>query len=260
MEKIKAIFIDFDWTLFDHNKKEIPQSTLKALALAHKNGVKLIINSARSYYSLDKLNIFKIIKFDGYVTQNGGCAFLNNKNLYVKSFNKKDLHNLLNYFEEKKISYHLLTKKSSFIKIFDENIVNSFYSIFYEPRPNSIHEYQNQDVVCVQAFCTENFDNNIKNKFPNFKFGRFSEYSIELLPTNYTKTEGIEAFKKYFNYHENELMAIGDENNDINMFKEVKYSVCMGNGHKEAKKAAYFVTTNIDDNGIYNALKHFEVI
>ena len=43
MEKIKAIFIDFDWTLFDHNKKEIPQSTLKALALAHKNGVKLII-------------------------------------------------------------------------------------------------------------------------------------------------------------------------------------------------------------------------
>ena len=53
MEKIKAIFIDFDWTLFDYNKKEIPQSTLKALALAHKNGVKLIINSARSYYSLD---------------------------------------------------------------------------------------------------------------------------------------------------------------------------------------------------------------
>ncbi len=260
MEKIKAIFIDFDRTLFDHNKKEIPQSTLEALNLAHHNGVKLIINSARSFYSLENLNVFSTIKFDGYVTQNGGCAFLNHKNLYVKSFNKKDLHSLLSYFEEHKISYHLLTKKSSFIKIFDENIVNNFYSIFYEPRPNPIEQYKNQEVVCVQAFCEEVFDNDIKNNFPNFKFGRFSQYSIELLPTNYTKTEGIEAFKKYFGYHENELMAIGDENNDINMFKEVKYSVCMGNGHEEAKKAAYFVTTNIDDNGIYNALKHFEVI
>ena len=67
-------------------------------------------------------------------------------------------------------------------------------------------------------------------------------------------------YTQMYHHNTNYKCKSCDENNDINMFKEVKYSVCMGNGHEEAKKAAYFVTTNIDDNGIYNALKHFEVI
>ena len=44
------------------------------------------------------------------------------------------------------------------------------------------------------------------------------------------------------------------------MFNLVKHSVCLGNGNEEAKKAASYVTDNIEDNGMFNALKKFEVI
>ncbi len=55
-------------------------------------------------------------------------------------------------------------------------------------------------------------------------------------------------------------MAFGDDLNDIPMFKYVKYGICLGNGKEEAKKYAYFVTDNIEDDGIYNALKKFNLI
>ena len=44
------------------------------------------------------------------------------------------------------------------------------------------------------------------------------------------------------------------------MFKLVKYGICMGNGKDEAKKYAYHITTNIEDDGIRNGLKFLGLI
>ena len=55
-------------------------------------------------------------------------------------------------------------------------------------------------------------------------------------------------------------MAFGDDLNDISMFHIVKYGVCMGNGKDEAKKEAFYVTDNIENDGLYKALKYFDVI
>ena len=60
--------------------------------------------------------------------------------------------------------------------------------------------------------------------------------------------------------NKNEAMAFGDDINDIPMFEKVRYGICMGNGKEEAKKEAFFVTDNIENDGLYKALKHFEVI
>ena len=86
MEKIKAIFFDFDWTLFDHKTKSFNAKSIKALKKLHKKGVKLIINSARTYYSLKNLHTFDVYSFDGFVVSNGGAAIFNNKVLYFDGF------------------------------------------------------------------------------------------------------------------------------------------------------------------------------
>ena len=36
--------------------------------------------------------------------------------------------------------------------------------------------------------------------------------------------------------------------------------IAMGNAAKEVMDAAGYVTTSVDENGIYNALKHFNII
>ena len=41
------------------------------------------------------------------------------------------------------------------------------------------------------------------------------------------------------------------------MFSAVGTSVAMGNAQETVKAAATYVTTAVDDDGIYNAAKHF---
>ena len=83
MDKIKIIFSDFDWTLFDHKTRTFNAKGVEGLRLAHEKGVKLIINSARTYYALKKLDTFNLIPFDGYVLVNGGFAMIDGATLYA---------------------------------------------------------------------------------------------------------------------------------------------------------------------------------
>lgn len=57
-----------------------------------------------------------------------------------------------------------------------------------------------------------------------------------------------------------EVMAFGDHYNDIEMIQKVGIGVAMGNGLSEVKAQADFVTATNEQDGIYQALKHFEII
>jgi hydroxymethylpyrimidine pyrophosphatase-like HAD family hydrolase len=55
-------------------------------------------------------------------------------------------------------------------------------------------------------------------------------------------------------------MAFGDGGNDIPMLRFAGIGVALGGVDQEVMDAADYVTTTVDDNGVYNALKHFQVI
>ncbi len=55
-------------------------------------------------------------------------------------------------------------------------------------------------------------------------------------------------------------MAVGDSENDITMLKEADISIAMGNGNDHVKKISNYITTNIDEDGLKNAFKHFGLI
>ena len=48
-------------------------------------------------------------------------------------------------------------------------------------------------------------------------------------------------------------IAVGDSGNDLEMIKAAGVGVCMGNGSDDVKAAADLVTTDVNDDGIYNA-------
>ena len=54
-----------------------------------------------------------------------------------------------------------------------------------------------------------------------------------------------------------EVLAIGDNNNDIEMVETAGVGVAMGNGTEEIKKRADFVTDNVEHNGFVKAIDKF---
>ena len=57
-----------------------------------------------------------------------------------------------------------------------------------------------------------------------------------------------------------QVMAFGDELNDLEMFKTVGFGVAMGDGRDELKALAKYVTTPLEQHGVYNALVHLGII
>ncbi|MBQ7644837.1 MAG: HAD hydrolase family protein, partial [Spirochaetales bacterium] len=57
-----------------------------------------------------------------------------------------------------------------------------------------------------------------------------------------------------------QYMAFGDGGNDRAMLQSAPVGVAMGNAWTETKEVADYITTDVDDNGIRNALVHYGLI
>ena len=72
--------------------------------------------------------------------------------------------------------------------------------------------------------------------------------------------ETYNALIEHYGIDKSETMAFGDGQNDVDMFAAVGTAVAMGNACRAAKEAADYITDPVDEDGIWNALKHFGVL
>ncbi|MBR0386053.1 MAG: HAD hydrolase family protein [Erysipelotrichaceae bacterium] len=84
--------------------------------------------------------------------------------------------------------------------------------------------------------------------------------SSDLLLYGVTKQVGFRKLLEYYDILPQQCIAFGDNNNDAEIVGYAGTGVCMGNGAQVLKDIADYVTTDIDDDGIRNALQHFELI
>ncbi|CCI81834.1 hypothetical protein FC41_GL000957 [Lactobacillus hominis DSM 23910 = CRBIP 24.179] len=86
---------------------------------------------------------------------------------------------------------------------------------------------------------------------------RADDHFLEVLNPRVNKGNGLVELGQKIGISPNEMMAIGDERNDISMFKVVGTSVVMGNGSDEAKEYADFITASNDEDGIKEAFEKY---
>ena len=71
------------------------------------------------------------------------------------------------------------------------------------------------------------------------------------------KVRGVQYLAEKFGIAMDEVLAIGDDINDIQMIQAAGIGVAMGNASDAVKRAADYITTDVDHDGIINAFKHF---
>lgn len=257
---IKIVFFDFDWTLFDHRTYEMTPSSKEAILKLKEKGIKVIMATGRSYYSLMSHECLKDIKFDGYVLFNGGVAIANNISILTNYLDKNESKEIIDFLKENKISYGINTLYSSYGKIFSEGDVTSFYNAFDEERALPIDLYKGEEVLSINYYTDESFDKVFKKHFRDVHVARFFDTSTEVMLKQFKKSEGVKKILEYFNIDKNDAMAFGDDINDIDMFNEVGTKVAVGNAKDELKAIANYVTKDIKDDGIYSFLKEMSII
>ena len=84
--------------------------------------------------------------------------------------------------------------------------------------------------------------------------------AVDIVPKGISKAKGIDEMLRHWGVSLEESLAIGDGENDVDMLRHCAIGVAMGNAANITKEAADYVTDDIDEDGLYNALKHFELI
>ena len=261
---IKAIFFDIDGTLISFKTHKIPQSTMEALQKLHDKGIKLFICSGRPPMDIkplmDKLNSL----FDGYITLNGQyCYDANKKIIHEQSLDKDDLIKLTDYLKDKDIACGFVE-----LNYFYFNLHNQYLSDLDKQLGSTAPERIIDDMQRVRTHKTYQLNLFLSNKdeqpilkmLPNCRSVRWCPLFGDIIPKSGGKSTGIKYILDYYNINIDECMAFGDGGNDKEMLEFAKIGVAMGNASDDVKSIADYVTTDVDNDGILNALKHFNVL
>ncbi len=256
---IKAIFFDVDGTLYSHELNRIPESVFRAFDELHARGVKLLTCTGRSYQELKNMGMLEL-PFDGHVLVSGQvCLGENGEVVFSSPIAGHDLEVLKKLYYSKEFTLSIVQDDGCFINVVTDDFVRIQESIHTDIYP--IKEKVEGDVYLLTLF--GNVHKTLDRYFvviSSVKALWWHEDAVDIIVNGAGKAAGIQKMMDYYGIDMSEVMAFGDSNNDLDMMNYVPFSVCMGNGREEVKKAASFVTDACYEDGIYKALKHFEII
>ena len=259
----KIVFFDIDGTLLDEHTGTIPESCKKAIELAQNNGHILIINTGRPVSTIDT-NITKI-NFDGYIC---GCG------TYIKYKDKTIMHATLDENIRKEVIEQIFKcnvqavlegEKGAF---FSTNITDPYILKFkatYNEQNLPTGEYDKNSIIEFDKMAVWYDDHSDIETFRKFLSQYFDIIQIdtnfiEVVPLHYSKATGIQYLIDYLGMDISQTISIGDSTNDLSMLEYTQESVAMGNSNPILFDKVTYITTDIDKDGIYNALKHFKMI
>lgn len=282
---MRLIATDLDGTLLN-SKRGISKENILAILEAQKQGIEVIISTGRTFNSAK--NIIKNAGIDTpYIISSNGSQIHTICGNELKSYpiTISALNKILPYLHYNNFYYAISTDENILEPIdgrerliadfyksketnssLKEEILDNVLEIFYNSpdsaeiqRVNSINEMINKPCYNI-AVVSHDKEKLLKGRqalkdIKDISIVSSHENNFEIVSNYSSKGNAVEYIANSLNIPLDEVMAIGDNFNDLSMFKKVKYSVAMGNADNKIKKECSFVTLKNDENGVAYAIK-----
>ena len=257
----KILFFDVDSTLFSHKSNSIPKSAIEAIKLAKQNGHIIVLATGRSKKLTDLLDIFKYIDFDYFVTINGTLVLDKNDNIiFSLPCNKDSINNVLKLVDKHNLNLCFINKDDYYLYKDEDKRSHLGYDPLHIPIPDKL-EYKDEDIYQMNLFCEDEFiDEFISLTGEHLSYSKLDNYGYDVYAKDQTKATGIKHLLEYLNVDRKDTFAFGDGHNDKEMIEYCGIGVAMGNAIEKVKKASDYITDDIDNDGIYKAMKYFKLI
>lgn len=273
--KYKLLATDMDGTLLTNDKK-ISEANISALEYASKKGIEIIIATGRSYSTLKKYT--DLFSFDCYLITNNGAVIRNKRHQVEKSV-------YLQPEATSKIIEILIDQKVYFHSSDADNIyIQSYKTRFLEAKRFLQHEHKNPLLLYKSLILKMFMDKNLKKvdfrqiidkeipintffvlsdqeqvlKALKKKLGQIegvavtssSDNNIEALHATASKGSALDYIGEKLQISRNEMIAIGDQTNDLSMIETSGLGVAVANADEEVIKKADWVTKSNEDHGV----------
>lgn len=258
---IKMIATDIDGTIlksdFTFNKEVI--DCVKALSDA---GVKVVLISGRMNEST--IPLYNQLGLDTPIgSYQGGLIKLGDKTLYEKCLDNKVAREIINWAKEQKIHINLYMDDVLYAEVDDdiirrytnERLVKFVCKNFDEVKLNKVNkllliDFDNHDKITFAK-------DYLVSKYPDLHICKSTDAFCEVCNPEASKGDAVKFLQNYYGLKKEEILTIGDHNNDIPLLLAGGVKVAMGNGTPEIKEVADYVTDTVLNNGFVKAMERF---
>lgn len=261
---IKALFFDIDGTLVSFKTHQIPESTVEALTLAKEKGIKVFISTGRPFPLINNLDAIKNL-IDGYITTNGAYCFIGDDIISCNDIPKEDVNTVIT--ESKRVGFPCMVVGEKELTMYNTEsnpeLVMKISKLLNVPCINKelpIENVLKYRIIQLTPFIDEIQESLLLPRLNNIESGRWCHDFSDFTAKGINKAKGLMDIINHCKLNLSETMAFGDGGNDLSIVKAAGIGVAMGNANEILKDSADYITTSVDEDGIYNALKAYNVI
>lgn len=288
---IKLIVSDLDGTLLKRFKG-VSEKNRQALIKAQEAGVIVALATGRGYDSTRQfIPLLKLQQHHGYMILNNGQRFLDVAAKAETVNGLIDVEEARNAFRfAKEHQLQLVMDGDAGLAFYSPENLKIYRDVYLAlikllPRfrfiLGRIHIFalfgflksQKVKILESEADITDSYDKigftHLKHHLDNAKTGlealfgqklelmRVSDNWLDVAPKGITKVIGIYQIMAKHNIQEDEVMCLGDSENDITMLSAFPNSVAMGNAPDAIKAIAGHVTLTNEEDGVAAAVERF---
>lgn len=266
---IQLLALDMDGTLLNEDKK-ISSKNKQAIYQAVQQGVKLVLCTGRPIMGVkpyfEELDL--PTKDEEYVIINNGCTTLKTSDWSLVDWRKltsedicflydtvKDSTVQLTVFDEDR--YIVVGEPASDLVTYDAGLV------FTKPVELSLAEtlkgdYNFQAMLLDRPENLDRFETEMGEKLSkHFSTVRSQPYIYEAMPLGTTKASALESLTRKLGFTADQVMAIGDAANDLEMLQYAGLGIAMGNASSTIKSQADAITDDNQHDGVAAAIERY---
>ncbi len=286
----KFVAIDLDGTLLN-SYGEVTKDTKEALLRAKNQGIEIVLSSGRPISSTESLA--KELGVDNYLISGNGAAVYDIKNQKLirdRFLSKEQVLNIAKLCEENSFFYNVYTEDEVIANSLNYNV------LFYHKENLKKIEEKRTHINIVQNIA-KYIEDSGKDKFLKITVCDESKFifnsimkrlklidGIDVLETEYmsrkkiksgtedvniqyfytevtnknvNKWSAIEFLLKELNINKEEVVAIGDNMNDIEMIQNAGLGIVMGNSNPKMKEIADEIVSDNNSEGVLEAFNKF---
>ncbi|EHJ56656.1 cof-like hydrolase [Streptococcus urinalis FB127-CNA-2] len=265
---IKLIAIDLDGTLLNSEKK-IPKKNSEAIKAAVEAGVKIVLCTGRPKSGtkpfFEQLGLG--LQNEEYVILNNGCSTYSTKNWELVAYHQltprqiEALQSLTLSFPEIELT---VTGENTYFSVSErvsKLVSDDAKSVFTTCQAASIEAIEASQEILFQAMYMgpeEALDVFEKQYGPELRNAyspvRSQKHIYEVMPKDVTKATGLRELAVVLGIDPEEIMALGDAANDLEMLQFAGLSVAMGNASQKVKDNCDVITLDNDQAGVGEAI------
>lgn len=266
--KYKLIVSDMDGTLLGDNHK-ITEENKVALSRALEKGVKIvpasgrIYNSAKEHFDFLDINT-PLIACNGAIIKETKT----NKLIYKNNIPNDKCLEIIEVFERYDVYYQLYSENTMMCKNLskkDQKQTRERLKNFFNDDINVHYGYDLKEEVerhkILKIIAIDDHDmDKLKKVRDGLKTIKDIETTsswynnVEIMHKGVNKGEALKALVKYLGIDKKEVIAFGDNYNDLPMIELAGMGVVMGNADDKVKERADYITLKNTESGVAKAI------